>query len=65
MKYTLCEIGRIYKEIDSECLRHTYCKDCSYNGYCLRLDDISVMVEDEKFNNLANSILQKEYTINT
>lgn len=60
MMYILCEIGRIYKQIDSECLRDTYCKDCIYNGYCLISDNIRVMVENEEFNHLANSILQKD-----
>lgn len=44
MMYTLREIDRIYKEIESESFRHTYCKDCSYNGYCLSFDDTCVMV---------------------
>lgn len=58
MKYTLAEIAYIYRVVHSECTQRTYCKDCNYNGCCLLFYNLSVMVADEKFKHLADSILQ-------
>lgn len=59
MKYTVSEIGYIYKRVTDECEKHTYCQDCKYSNYCPMFDNLTVTIEEEKFQILANDILSE------
>lgn len=58
MKYTIGEIGYVYKIVDLKCCGQVGCTTCEYEKFCPMLDTIKVTIDDDKFITVAEQILR-------
>lgn len=58
MKYTLLELGVVYKIVDLKCRQQDSCKTCIYEEVCPLFNTIEVIIDDYNFIKVAEQILR-------